>query len=259
MAIRRWIPPAVIENLGSVLPDRFQRFEVVESWDDAERRCIGYEQSTLNDLSSKQVSSAAKIQHPTSRDLQFIAAAGICLEASQPRSHVRVLDFGGGNAHYFHIATAMFPDVSWEWLVVETPAMVGLATEANNDPAISWTSDLDSVLGERWDFVLASASLNYVSDPTGVLDRLRRSAPHMLLTRLPLWPIDRHLPAIQRLSRGSRTGAYPTWFFSEAVLLAQIATFGDIIARFEVPEDTALVAGHRRNYSGLLIRTRDAS
>jgi hypothetical protein len=106
VAIGRWIPPVVVDALGSVLLDRFQRFEVMESWDDAERRCIGYEQSTVKDRGSKQASSGENTHRPTSRDLQFMAAVGICLEASRPGSHVRVLDFGGAFGRYFDVATA---------------------------------------------------------------------------------------------------------------------------------------------------------
>jgi len=249
----------VADALGSVLPDRFQRFEVVESWDDAERRCIGYEQSTLEDGGSGKASAGEEIHRPTSRDLQFIAAVGICLEASQLRHRVRVLDFGGAFGHYFDVATSAFPNVSWEWTVVETPTMVALAAGTDVGRSISWTSGLDSAVGERWDLVLASGSLNYVPDPIGVLTKLGGMAPYVLLTRLPLWPVDRHLPAVQRLSRGDRAGAYPTWVFSEEVLLQEVAAIGEVVLRFDVPEDTARIAGHRNIYAGMLIRTKDSS
>ena len=84
-------------------------------------------------------------------------------------------------------------------------------------------------------------------------------APYALLTRLPLWPVDHHLPAVQRLSRRDRGGAYPTWVFSEAVLLEEIGAIGDVVFRFDVPEDTGWIAGHRGTYAGLLIRTKDPS
>jgi putative methyltransferase (TIGR04325 family) len=257
VAIKRWISPAVADGLGSILPDRFQRFEVVESWDDAERGCIGYEQSTLEDGGSGKASAGEETHRPTSRDLQFIAAVGICLEASRPGSHVRVLDFGGAFGHYFHVATSAFPNVSWEWTVVETLTMVTLAARTEVGQSIRWTSDLDSALDERWDFVLASGSLQYVPDPIRVLTKLGRMAPYVLLTRLPLWPIDHHLPAIQRLSRRDRAGAYPTWVFSEDVFLEEIGAIGEVVLRFDVPEDTARIAGHRGIYSGLLIRSKD--
>lgn len=256
MEIRRWIPPAVVDLLGSALPGRFQRFEIAESWDAAERRCIGYEQSTLKDSDTRQHLRDGTPTQPSSRDLQFIAATGICLEASRPGGPVRVLDFGGASGHYHDVATSAFPTVSWEWTVVETPTMVRLA--ARDGAGISWTSDLDAMLGERWDFALASASLNYVPDPLQVLSGLCRVASHVFVTRLPLWPIDRHLPAVQRLSRADR-GTYPTWFFSETVFLEQVREFGDIVLRFDVPEDTARVAGHRCSYTALVIRTKDPS
>ena len=259
MAIRRWIPPAVVETLGSVLPERLQRFEVVATWDDAERRCIGYEQSTLKDHGSKQASNGETTERPSSRDLQFIAAVGICLEASQLGHRVRVLDFGGAFGHYFDVATSAFPNVSWEWTVVETPTMVTLAARTEVGQSIRWTSDLDSALAERWDFVFASASLNYVPDPIQAVTKLGRTAPYVLLTRLPLWPIDHHLPAVQRLSRRDRAGAYPTWVFSEDVFLEEIEAIGEVVLRFDVPEDTARIAGHRNIYAGMLIRTKDSS
>lgn len=258
MALRRWIPPALVEAVDSALPDRLQRFEVVESWDEAERRCIGYGYARAQDQGSRQVGNGAT-GHPTSRDLQFIAAVGICLEAARPGSPVRVLDFGGAFGHYFDVAASAFPNVSWEWKVVETPAMVSVGDGTKGDRSISWTSDFDSAMGERWDFVFASGTIQYVPDPMGVLARLGRLAPYFLLTRLPLWPVDHHLPAVQRLSRMDRSGYYPTWIFSEAGFLDEIDAIGDVILRFDVPEDTARIAGHRGTYAGLLVRTRASS
>jgi putative methyltransferase (TIGR04325 family) len=277
VAARRWISADLADTLGSVLPDRLQRFEVVDSWEDAERRCIGYEQSTLRDSGPLQVPPRERMDRPTSRDLQLIAALGVCLEAGQSGSRVRVLDFGGAFGHYFDVARFSFSKVPWEWTVVETATMATLAVSKRDDPgaeprsevdrteaerteapqSISWTSDLASVLDDRWDFVLASASLNYVPDPMEVLNKLGRLAPYALFTRLPLWPVGRHLPAVQRLSRLDPGGAYPTWVFSEADFLDEIEAFGDVVLRFDIPEDTARIAGHRGTYTGLLVRTRN--
>jgi len=249
----------VVDAVGSVVPDRFQRFQIVESWDDAERRCIGYEQSTLRDRGFGMTSRSQNSDRPTSRDLQFIAAAGICLKSAGPSGQVRVLDFGGASGHYFDVAAAAYPDVSWQWTVVETPIMASLAANSMAGRSISWTSDLDAALHKRWDFVLASASLNYVPEPLKALTALGRTAPYALLTRLPLWPVAHHLPAIQRLSRRQRAGAYPTWVFSEEQFLDEVEAVGDVVLRFDVPEDTARIAGHRGAYAGLLIRTKDPS
>jgi len=259
VAIKRWIPPAVVDTLESALPRRLQRFEVVDSWDDAERRCLGYEQSTLKDTEVLYPARTEKSYGPTSRDVQFIAALGICLEASQPGPRVRVLDFGGALGHYYDTAASAFPTLAWEWVVVETPAMVQVSAGADNGRSISWTSDLDQALAETWDFVLASGSLNYVPDPIENLTRLCGRTPYTLITRLPLWPVEHHLPVVQRRSRRDRAGIYPTWVFSEADFLKEIRAIGDVVFRFDVPDDTARISGHRGTYSGLLIRTRDPS
>jgi putative methyltransferase (TIGR04325 family) len=265
VALRRWIPPAVFDAMGSALPDRLQRFEVMASWDEAARCCIGYEQSTLKDRGSgtgpgtTSASNGLK-NHRTSRDLQFIAAVGTCLGAFRPGSPVRVLDFGGAFGHYFDVAAGAFPNKSWDWTVVETPTMATLAAGTRGgDRSISWTSDLDSALGQHWDLVFASASLNYVPFPMRVLTQLGRMAPYVLITRLPLWPVDQHLPVVQRLSRKARFGAYPAWVFSEAAFLEDVDAIGEVVLRFDVPEDTAWIAGHRGTYTGLLIRTGAAS
>jgi putative methyltransferase (TIGR04325 family) len=256
--MRRWVPPAIADYLDMVVPDRFKRFQVVSSWVEAEHRCLGYEQSSLKEFVCRPAAGLEGTYHLTSRDLQLIAAVGICLEALRPGSLVRVLDFGGGRGHYFDVALSVFPNVRWEWTVVETPTMVTLAARTVMSQ-ISWTSDLDSALDERWDLVFASASLNYVPDPAQILAKLGRAAPYALLTRLPLWPVDHHVPAIQRISRRDRGGAYPTWVFSEADFLEEIQEIGDVVFRFDVPEDTARIAGHRNTYTGLLIQTRELS
>ena len=250
--IRDWVPARawpLADALGAITGRT--RFRPVASWAAACARTRGYEaavdeQPPTGDEWDSQWPAA------TSREVQLVAAIGVVLNLLAKSESLRVLDFGGWSGQYSVGASRAFPGIRMDWTVVETPAAVRHFQEVEAPAWISWTTELRE--GANYDLVLASASLNYVADPISTLNHLATLAPFIILTRLPLWPIPRHQPAVQVVDRRRRT-SYPTWFFAEDRFREQLDAIGEIALEWPVAEDTAYFEHHRCDYRGLVLRS----
>jgi putative methyltransferase (TIGR04325 family) len=165
---------------------------------------------------------------------------------------VRVLDFGGFDGSYRHVVAAAYPDVMWEWTVVELPEAVQ-QVEHLAQVGLRFICDLEEALRGGPDIVFASASINYVESPRLLLTKFLDSSGCTILTRVPLWPISKDEVAIQIQHRKSPEISYPTWFFSATDFLEFACESSSIALRFTVPEDRASYAGHYEMYQGLVL------
>jgi putative methyltransferase (TIGR04325 family) len=104
--------------------------------------------------------------------------------ASQGKSAISVLDYGGGLGHYYQIARALVPDVEIDFCCKEVPAMAA-AGEALN-PQVRWCAD-DTCLTGRYDVVMINGSLQYMREWRQLLARAAAAAGgYLLLTRVPV-------------------------------------------------------------------------
>jgi len=164
------------------------------------------------------------------------------------------VDFGGHDGKHADLIQHLFPQLTFDWLVIELPGVVEVMS-ARSRPGLAFASDPYPALEAGPDVILASASLNYIPDPTNMLRMMCEHSTFVVLTRLPLWPIERHTAAIQHTQRRPIQFSYPTWFFSESVFMAEIPIGSDILLDFVCPDDRAAFAGHYSTYRGLVIAT----
>lgn len=229
----------------------------VATWDEAAAKTAGYEGVAARHGAGSLAGSpdqATPGNTLSARELQVLSAFGIALARLGGRPVVRVLDIGGGPGSYGHRVIKEFPTVVFEWTILETPtAAAKLASESTTD-AIGWT-DTPTVLDSQFDVILASAVINYVPEPYELLARSAAAAPFVIVNRLPLWPFARDIPAVQKVSRRRDLGSYPTWFFSERLFRSAVGDLGEVVCEWEVPQDSTVVFGIRRNYCGMLIAT----
>ena len=188
----------------------------------------------------------------------MIAAFGVVLGtrnwSGQP---VRVVDFGGYNGKHADLIQSLLPKLSFEWIVVDLPSVVGVMSDRSRH-GLQFMSDLSVALESKADVVLASASLNYVPNPTSMLGTMCANSSYVVLTRLPLWPIESHAAAVQHAQRRPVEISYPTWFFSEARFMTELPTGSQVMFDFVCPTDRAGFAGHYLTYRGLVIATGEA-
>ena len=251
MGLGNYLPPEVSRQIVPRLPRRWQRFTAAATWANAEAQSIGYSNVPSAPLATTSRSGQSLAGNQTA----MVAAFGVALAALDPSSEpVRVVDFGGYDGKHADLIEPLFPGLSFEWVVVDLPPVVE-AMSGLSRPGLEFVSDLSVAVEARADVFLASASLNYIPDPTAMLGTMCANAAFVVLTRLPLWPIESHTAAVQHTQRRPVEVSYPTWFFSETRFMAELPAGSEILLDFVCPDDRAGFAGHYSTYRGLVIAT----
>jgi putative methyltransferase (TIGR04325 family) len=103
--------------------------------------------------------------------------------AAHRRTHMSLLDWGGGIGHYYLIAKALLPNLEIDYHCKDVPVFAEYGRKLF--PEASFHTD-DSCLNRQYDLVFASGSLQYSEDWYHVLSRLAGAASdYLLVTRLP--------------------------------------------------------------------------
>ncbi len=104
-------------------------------------------------------------------------------------NNLKVLDFGGGAGTHFDTFSSVFPNINFEYFVVETPEMVKmckkLRTPEDNLTFLTM-QELKSV-SKQFDLLLMNSSLQYTADPVAAFEGLIELKPRSIwITRFPL-------------------------------------------------------------------------
>ncbi len=251
MGLGNYLPVEISRTVVPRLPQRWQRFTPSRSWADAEAESIGYSEAPV----SPSASGHLRKQPLAGNQMALVAAFGVALAAREPRGGpVSVVDFGGYDGKHADLIQRLFPQLSFDWVVVDLPGVVEVMS-ARSRPGLAFVSDPSAALEAGPDVILASASLNYIANPTDMLRMMCANGSFVVLTRLPPWPIHRHSAAVQHTQRRPVEISYPTWFFSEVEFLAEVNMSSKVLLDFVCPDDRAAFAGHYSTYRGLVLAT----
>jgi putative methyltransferase (TIGR04325 family) len=137
--------------------------------------------------------------------------------AARGADRISVLDWGGGLGHYYALGRSVLPDVELEYHVKETPAVCAEGRELL--PEVAFHDD-DSCLARRYDFVLASSSLQYEQDWRGLLGRLAEAAERYLyVARVPVALEADSFVVLQRAHVYGYATEYLGWVLNRRELL----------------------------------------
>jgi putative methyltransferase (TIGR04325 family) len=173
------------------------------------------------------------------------------------RTHLAVLDWGGGLGNYYVFARELFPEVAFDYVVKDLP----IFCEAGEKllPDVEFVSDDSAALARQYDLVFASSSAQYSFDFYDVIRGLARSATRWLMvTRLPC--ISRHddFVVVQRPHRHGYMTEYPCWFVNRGRFLAAVESYGFALERefLQAPESLVGNAPEQGRYTGFLFRRK---
>jgi putative methyltransferase (TIGR04325 family) len=152
-----------------------------------------------------------------------------CLALASRSTHrVTVLDWGGGLGFSYLLSRALLSDeVELEYHCKEIPSVCQAGRAAV--PEVSFCDD-DACFERTYDFVVASSSLQYCEDWTGLLQRLARSCSgYLLLTRVPVVQVEPSFVVLQR-APAFRTECL-SWVFNRHELLDTASRSGVTLVR----------------------------
>ena len=235
-------------------------FRVAKNWESAVAGSSGYQSpqtiSTIEGSDPVINKSTIEQNFLGSRYLQVASAilSGLNSEKLKSETTIRVLDIGGGLGEYFFLLQSNLPNLKFEWLILETPALCELAKSKQTDTSgISWTDALDDS-SQKFDIVLLSSVIQYVEKPFALIEMAMQKAPLLIFNRLPLSTNPHNLICIQRPGLFESKGSYPVHILSERLVMSYLSTRGNIMSRWQVPEDVAVVRFRRIVNQGLTFR-----
>ncbi len=189
----------------------------------------------------------SRFQQVASAFLEGVASA-------QLQTTIRVLDIGGGLGEYFFLLEKIVPSLTVHWTIVETSAVCELAIRSV--PAqtnLVWTDSVDHAEG-NFDIVLMSSVIQYVENPYELLNIGIEKSNFLILNRCPLTESKKGVVCIQRPGFFESKGSYPVHMLSEAQLINHLRGQGEILSRWLVPEDVAIVRFKKIVNQGLTFR-----
>ena len=173
---------------------------------------------------------------------------------SRHTSAISMLDWGGGLGHYNLISHALVPDLRIEYHCKDVPELVQAGRSLL--PHAYFYSD-DTCLSRRYNFVLASSSLQYSRNWTTDFRKLAQATEgYLLVTRMP---IVKNSPSFVIVQRPYRYG-YDTEYLSWCVNRQEMMRYAndehlELIREFIISESPFVVrAPEQCEYRGYLFR-----
>jgi putative methyltransferase (TIGR04325 family) len=256
--INGMLPPTMKTLIRGTL-SRFIGFVEVGSWAEAQKAVAGYESDTAVESIIESIqqahASSNETKALTSRDLQIISSFAIAIAAvGVSNTKIKVVDVGGAGGDYFFMFANAMPAVTFDWVVVETPALAKAITKTNLGKGrdIRWVSSLDEA-GSDCDVALLSSVMQYVDDPYGLLNEVSNRCKVMVINRIPLTSSETDQATVQHVRTHGRRGAYPAWFFGTEVFIGEIQRIGDIMSRWAVPEDSHVLKFQQIESQGMVV------
>ncbi len=195
----------------------------------------------------------------TVRDHNTIMCFAYALaHAAGGRARLSVLDWGGGIGLHYHLGTAVVPGLDLDYHVREIARVCAVGREL--EPAVTFHED-DACLGQRYDLVMASSSLQYEEGWQGTLGRLANAASgHLFLTRVPVVLRAPSHVVRHRASVRGEAAEFLSWVVNRDELLECAKRAGVILERefLIMPSPPTVGAPERQEVRAFLFRAGGA-
>lgn len=137
--------------------------------------------------------------------------------AAHNKSSISMLDWGGGFGHYYLISQALMPEVKIDYHCKDVPLIVEEGRKLLS--GIHFYND-ETCLLRRYDFVLASNSLQYSQDWASMLRRLAEATTsYIFITCVPVIHRSPTYVAVQRPYEYKYDTEYIGWCFNRSDFL----------------------------------------
>ena len=163
---------------------------------------------------------------------------------------LRVIDFGGSWGANFKLATNFFPNVHFDWTIVEQEYNFKILNSFSK-LNLRWTNKID--FGTHYDVGLFSASLQYLEQPYEVLSQVLNVSNHLILGRMPVYEVPEDLYFSQTVPKEIYEGSYPIRVFSWEKLKSHLTHDCKIVHYWTDNFDQMTLNGGILNFSGFYV------
>lgn len=187
--------------------------------------------------------------------LQFLASLSVVFEKHRP-TPFRVLDFGGSSGWYCYLFRRVFPDVLFDWVVVETEPMCA-AHRPYEEEHLRWRTTIPEPTpgssGKPFDIALASGCLMYLDQPCDLLTKLAQLSRFLYVNRIPILQIPEDRIAIQRIPPVVHETSHAFRLFSESKMTRFFSTVGKVRLDWDDPLSEKRIEDKPVYFKGYLI------
>lgn len=251
---RVWLPPALFSFIARWSGQALRWESVRLSWSETLRLSTGYDEDAI--LQRVVQATRAVVDGHAAYERDSV----LFLEPSAPphllfpllRHAMRypgvldVVDFGGSLGSTYRLCRPFLPEgLKVRWIVVEQPTFVAIGESEFSTNELQFVSSLENLpspLGPR--FILASSVLQYLENPSSILDALDLvDSATLVVERTPMWdgPVDQL--TVQHVPPRIYPASYPCWIMSRSALLARWRSDWQVISDYVGSEGRKRVRG----------------
>lgn len=180
--------------------------------------------------------------------------------AAENERGLTVLDYGGAlGSSYYQCRDFLGRIEPLRWWIVEQPAFVECGRrEFENGILRFFESIEDCVAQGRPDVVLLSGVLQYLPDPSAILQNVRRiEAPYIVVDRTPIATNNKQAIAVQIVPSSINRSSYPARLFNEEALKTSLLGAYAQIASFDAVDGELGTGRLRARFKGFIFQRRD--
>lgn len=247
------IPPAFLKPLVRLKHGASTRR--YGSFAEAMKECgRGYDDDAIAQVVVRRAEQSLRAKKPPTHTSALRTATAVGMAAAG-KSHINVLDFGGGPGGDYYDAKALFPSLGVRWHVVETPAMCRAAAHHASDELCFYDNPGAGAadLNGRIDLAFSNGALQCLPNPREWLHWFAGiGAENLALVRAMLTDGPNDVINVQRSrlslhSAGDMPGgiadvpvSYPFTFCSRAAVEVALGERYDVLLRTEENENHLL-------------------
>lgn len=236
-AMKRWIPPAILNAYRSFCTDDIRFEGQFSTWDSARAASSGYDDEVIFRKSRAAALKVKKGEAAYERDsvlfdhveFSYPILSGLLRSACGRGGRLSVLDIGGSfGTTYRQFKAFLRPSASVRWNIVEQPRVVESGQAEFADEELNFFHSIgEASAAEVPDVVLLSSTLQYIQYPYDLIGEICSiGAQSIVIARTPCVPAEQDILTVQVVPPSIYTASYPCWIFAEPNLLGAFSEIG---------------------------------
>jgi len=252
------VTPPIVEKLLNY-PARYGWFGNYSTWDEAKKKCVGYDSAVIFNKVKKAALSVEAGEAKFERDsvlfykeeYNWQVLTCLMLIASRENGILHVTDFGGSLGSFFyqhHKILKMLNEVKWG--IVEQPHFVDCGNESLLRENLNFYYTVKECLQHQKNQTLfLSSVLQYLETPfEQIANFLNFEFEYILIDRTAFTVHEQDEITVQKIHPKIYNASYPAWFFNERKFLGFFSKGYDIFLSFENEDFTNRKGGAFKGY-----------
>jgi putative methyltransferase (TIGR04325 family) len=239
--LKRFIPPVLLQLIRQ--SEKYGFFGDYKSWQEASRKCTGYDSSEILAKVKKSLLKVKKGEAVYERDsvifdrayYPFPLLASLLKIAFENDGYINILDFGGSlGSSYFQCKDFISVVKILRWNIVEQANFVACGKQYFEDESLKFYSTIeDCIQNENPYIILISSTLQYLEDPYLFLRTLVDfDFKYIVFDRTTFIDQGKDRLTIQKVPPEIYPASYPAWFFNLNKFLAFFQERYELVYQF---------------------------